>query len=190
MPLIYDTEVLQAHHCCFLLAGTINGRYCCPQLYINHRCFSGPYLNKGRIAELPQSVGPGKCVLVLKEVWPSSLLGGFQRKVWVMACQTENLQTMHLKLSWSGFHKAKLQAGKRGQVCALWVLVFLKHGEFFWLGATFVWVAINTGANSSVMETWASCFGDINNFPRSRTMAVAQHWSVLLCRKNSSLLWP
>ncbi|XP_048156950.1 scm-like with four MBT domains protein 2 isoform X2 [Corvus hawaiiensis] len=48
--------------------GTINGRYCCPQLYINHRCFSGPYLNKGRIAELPQSVGPGKCVLVLKEV--------------------------------------------------------------------------------------------------------------------------
>ncbi|EMP38826.1 Scm-like with four MBT domains protein 2 [Chelonia mydas] len=50
------------------LEGTVNGRYCCPQLFINHRCFSGPYLNKGRIAELPQSVGPGKCVLVLKEV--------------------------------------------------------------------------------------------------------------------------
>ena len=49
-------------------AGTVNGKYCCPQLFINHRCFSGPYLNKGRIAELPQSVGPGKCVLVLKEV--------------------------------------------------------------------------------------------------------------------------
>ncbi|XP_026929172.2 scm-like with four MBT domains protein 2 isoform X2 [Acinonyx jubatus] len=48
--------------------GTVNGKYCCPQLFINHRCFSGPYLNKGRIAELPQSVGPGKCVLVLKEV--------------------------------------------------------------------------------------------------------------------------
>ncbi|KAM6214923.1 scm-like with four MBT domains protein 2 [Rhynchocyon petersi] len=48
--------------------GTINGKYCCPQLFINHRCFSGPYLNKGRIAELPQSVGPGKCVLVLQEV--------------------------------------------------------------------------------------------------------------------------
>uniref|UniRef100_A0A8C9N3Q0 Scm like with four mbt domains 2 n=1 Tax=Serinus canaria TaxID=9135 RepID=A0A8C9N3Q0_SERCA len=78
--------------------GTINGRYCCPQLYINHRCFSGPYLNKGRIAELPQSVGPGKCVLVLKEVWASSLLGGFQRKVWIMACQTQNFQTMQLKL--------------------------------------------------------------------------------------------
>ncbi|XP_065498675.1 scm-like with four MBT domains protein 1 [Caloenas nicobarica] len=46
----------------------INGRYCCPKIYFNHRCFSGPYLNKGRIAELPQSVGPGNCVLVLKEV--------------------------------------------------------------------------------------------------------------------------
>ncbi|XP_055449867.1 scm-like with four MBT domains protein 2 isoform X1 [Psammomys obesus] len=49
-------------------AGTVNGKYCCPQLFVNHRCFSGPFLNKGRIAELPQSVGPGKCVLVLKEV--------------------------------------------------------------------------------------------------------------------------
>ncbi|XP_014955022.2 scm-like with four MBT domains protein 2 isoform X1 [Ovis aries] len=48
--------------------GMVNGKYCCPQLFINHRCFSGPYLNKGRIAELPQSVGPGKCVLVLKEI--------------------------------------------------------------------------------------------------------------------------
>ena len=35
---------------------------------MNHRCFSGPYLNKGRIAELPQFIGPGNCVLVLKEV--------------------------------------------------------------------------------------------------------------------------
>ncbi|XP_032927458.1 scm-like with four MBT domains protein 1 [Catharus ustulatus] len=46
----------------------INVKYCCPKIYFNHRCFSGPYLNKGRIAELPQSVGPGNCVLVLKEV--------------------------------------------------------------------------------------------------------------------------
>ncbi|KAM4748209.1 scm-like with four MBT domains protein 2 [Rhinophrynus dorsalis] len=55
----------QADNC---LTGSTNGKYCCPQLFINHRCFSGPFLNKGRIAELPQSVGPGKCVLVLKEV--------------------------------------------------------------------------------------------------------------------------
>uniref|UniRef100_A0A3Q3VSQ1 SLED domain-containing protein n=1 Tax=Mola mola TaxID=94237 RepID=A0A3Q3VSQ1_MOLML len=45
-----------------------NGKYCCPKIYFNHRCFSGPYLNKGRIAELPQFIGPGNCVLVLKEV--------------------------------------------------------------------------------------------------------------------------
>ncbi|XP_061108826.1 scm-like with four MBT domains protein 2 isoform X2 [Conger conger] len=48
--------------------GSQNGKYCCSQIFVNHRCFSGPYLNKGRIAELPQAVGPGKCTLVLKEV--------------------------------------------------------------------------------------------------------------------------
>ncbi|XP_056132938.1 scm-like with four MBT domains protein 2 isoform X2 [Lampris incognitus] len=48
--------------------GSANGRYCCSKIFVNHRCFSGPYLNKGRIAELPQAVGPGKCTLVLKEV--------------------------------------------------------------------------------------------------------------------------
>uniref|UniRef100_A0A4W3J9F2 Scm like with four mbt domains 2 n=1 Tax=Callorhinchus milii TaxID=7868 RepID=A0A4W3J9F2_CALMI len=52
----------------FVPGTTTNGKYCCSKIYFNHRCFSGPYLNKGRIAELPQSVGPGKCVLVLKEV--------------------------------------------------------------------------------------------------------------------------
>ncbi|RXM92659.1 Scm-like with four MBT domains protein 1 [Acipenser ruthenus] len=49
-------------------SGLGNGKYCCPKIYFNHRCFSGPYLNKGRIAELPQCVGPGSCALVLKEV--------------------------------------------------------------------------------------------------------------------------
>ncbi|XP_019626282.1 PREDICTED: scm-like with four MBT domains protein 1 [Branchiostoma belcheri] len=43
-------------------------KYWCPKIYVNHKCFSGPYLNKGRIAELPRSVGPGSVVLVLKEV--------------------------------------------------------------------------------------------------------------------------
>lgn len=52
----------------FYFSGSANGRYCCSKIFVNHRCFSGPYLNKGRIAELPQDVGPGKCTLVLKEV--------------------------------------------------------------------------------------------------------------------------
>uniref|UniRef100_G3P4S7 Scm like with four mbt domains 1 n=1 Tax=Gasterosteus aculeatus aculeatus TaxID=481459 RepID=G3P4S7_GASAC len=55
-----------AHHS--ETAGQGNRKYCCPKIYFNHRCFSGPYLNKGRIAELPQFIGPGNCVLVLKEV--------------------------------------------------------------------------------------------------------------------------
>lgn len=66
---------------CFLVSHfsvVINGKYCCPKIYFNHRCFSGPYLNKGRIAELPQSVGPGNCVLVLKEV---SWMGAPQKAV-------------------------------------------------------------------------------------------------------------
>uniref|UniRef100_A0A8C6KSJ5 Scm like with four mbt domains 2 n=1 Tax=Nothobranchius furzeri TaxID=105023 RepID=A0A8C6KSJ5_NOTFU len=50
------------------IPGSANGRYCCSKIFVNHRCFSGPYLNKGRIAELPQAVGPGKCSLVLKEL--------------------------------------------------------------------------------------------------------------------------
>ncbi|XP_034366202.1 scm-like with four MBT domains protein 2 isoform X2 [Arvicanthis niloticus] len=49
-------------------AGAVDEKYSCPQLFVNHRCFSGPFLNKGRISELPQTVGPGKCVLVLKEI--------------------------------------------------------------------------------------------------------------------------
>lgn len=49
-------------------SGSANGRYTCSKIFVNHRCFSGPYLNKGRIAELPQAIGPGKCTLVLKEV--------------------------------------------------------------------------------------------------------------------------
>ncbi|KAM9845693.1 scm-like with four MBT domains protein 2 isoform 2-T3 [Aulostomus maculatus] len=48
--------------------GVANGRYCCSKIFVNHRCFSGPYLNKRRITELPQAVGPGKCTLVLKEL--------------------------------------------------------------------------------------------------------------------------
>ncbi|XP_078306591.1 scm-like with four MBT domains protein 2 isoform X2 [Panthera onca] len=71
LPFTVPVEKIPHDLCLFSpldTTGTVNGKYCCPQLFINHRCFSGPYLNKGRIAELPQSVGPGKCVLVLKEV--------------------------------------------------------------------------------------------------------------------------
>ncbi|XP_076578574.1 scm-like with four MBT domains protein 2 isoform X1 [Chaetodon auriga] len=63
-------ETTPVNHCQPVAAdpGSANGRYCCSKIFVNHRCFSGPYLNKGRIAELPQAVGPGKCTLVLKEL--------------------------------------------------------------------------------------------------------------------------
>ncbi|XP_024144286.1 scm-like with four MBT domains protein 2 isoform X1 [Oryzias melastigma] len=63
-------EVTPVNHCqpVAMDTGSANGRYCCSKIFVNHRCFSGPYLNKGRIAELPQAVGPGKCTLVLKEM--------------------------------------------------------------------------------------------------------------------------
>ncbi|XP_077450678.1 scm-like with four MBT domains protein 2 isoform X1 [Stigmatopora argus] len=62
------TEPPPANHCQPAPNDPANGRYCCSKVFVNHRCFSGPYLNKGRIAELPQAVGPGKCTLVLKEL--------------------------------------------------------------------------------------------------------------------------
>uniref|UniRef100_A0A3Q1G8E4 Scm like with four mbt domains 2 n=1 Tax=Acanthochromis polyacanthus TaxID=80966 RepID=A0A3Q1G8E4_9TELE len=63
-------ETTPVNHCqpVAVDSGSANGRYCCSKIFVNHRCFSGPYLNKGRIAELPQAVGPGKCTLVLKEL--------------------------------------------------------------------------------------------------------------------------
>uniref|UniRef100_A0A1A7XG62 Scm-like with four mbt domains 2 n=1 Tax=Iconisemion striatum TaxID=60296 RepID=A0A1A7XG62_9TELE len=63
-------EATPVNHChpVVMDPGSANGRYCCSKIFVNHRCFSGPYLNKGRIAELPQAVGAGKCTLVLKEL--------------------------------------------------------------------------------------------------------------------------
>jgi len=40
----------------------------CPKIYFNYRCFTGPYLSKGRLMLLPQSVGPGPVSLVMREV--------------------------------------------------------------------------------------------------------------------------
>ena len=40
----------------------------CPKIYFNYRCFTGPYLSKGRLMLLPQSVGPGPVMLVMREV--------------------------------------------------------------------------------------------------------------------------
>ncbi|XP_072257937.1 scm-like with four MBT domains protein 2 isoform X3 [Pyxicephalus adspersus] len=87
--------------------GASNGKYCCPRLYINHRCFSGPYLNKGRIAELPQSVGPGKCVLVLKEVLSMVINAAYKpgrvlRELQLVEDTSWNFQEETLKAKYKG----------------------------------------------------------------------------------------
>ncbi|XP_068132148.1 scm-like with four MBT domains protein 2 isoform X3 [Hyperolius riggenbachi] len=87
--------------------GTSNGKYCCPRLFINHRCFSGPYLNKGRIAELPQSVGPGKCVLVLKEVLSMIINAAYKpgrvlRELQLVEDTSWNFQEETLKAKYKG----------------------------------------------------------------------------------------
>ncbi|GLH01333.1 Polycomb protein Sfmbt [Gryllus bimaculatus] len=40
----------------------------CPKIYFNHKCFSGPFLSKGKLAQLPKAVGPGPVTLVMREV--------------------------------------------------------------------------------------------------------------------------
>lgn len=47
---------------------TASGKAWCPEIYVNHRCFSGPFLSKSRLAGLPRRVGPGPVTLVLSEV--------------------------------------------------------------------------------------------------------------------------
>ncbi|XP_046387459.1 scm-like with four MBT domains protein 1 [Ischnura elegans] len=40
----------------------------CPKIYFNHKCFSGPFLSKGKLAQLPKAVGPGPVTLVMRVV--------------------------------------------------------------------------------------------------------------------------
>ncbi|XP_071454478.1 LOW QUALITY PROTEIN: scm-like with four MBT domains protein 1 [Hetaerina americana] len=40
----------------------------CPKIYFNHKCFSGPFLSKGKLAQLPKTVGPGPVTLVMRVV--------------------------------------------------------------------------------------------------------------------------
>ncbi|KAG7244109.1 hypothetical protein INR49_005073 [Caranx melampygus] len=39
--------------------GSANGRYCCSKIFVNHRCFSGPYLNKGASPSCRRPSDPG-----------------------------------------------------------------------------------------------------------------------------------
>ncbi|XP_071502253.1 uncharacterized protein [Diadema antillarum] len=63
------------------------------KVYYNHKCFSGPYLNKGRIAELPKSVGPGMVPLVLREVLHMLINAAYKPPRVLRELQVENEET-------------------------------------------------------------------------------------------------
>lgn len=63
------------------------------KVYYNPKCFSGPYLNKGRIAELPKSVGPGMVPLVLREVLHMLINAAYKPPRVLRELQVENEET-------------------------------------------------------------------------------------------------
>lgn len=40
----------------------------CPKIYFNTKCYSGPFLSKWRLHNLPKSIGPGSVVSVMTTV--------------------------------------------------------------------------------------------------------------------------
>lgn len=61
-----------------------------PKVHINHKCFSGPFLNKGRLAELPRSTGPGMVTLVLREVLASLINSAYKPNRVLRELQVQN----------------------------------------------------------------------------------------------------
>ncbi|KAK3889154.1 hypothetical protein Pcinc_006730 [Petrolisthes cinctipes] len=51
-----------------LIGGGSQKSMWCPRLYVNHWCYTGPYLSKSKVAKQSQSVGPGTVELVLRKV--------------------------------------------------------------------------------------------------------------------------
>lgn len=85
----------------------------CPRIYFNHKCFTGSYISKGKISELPQYVGPGPVVLVMHEVIskifsiayvPNRCLNELASKNFVSAMKRKNIRDTQLVL-----FKAKYQ---------------------------------------------------------------------------------
>ncbi|KAL4226128.1 transcription corepressor [Mactra antiquata] len=82
----------------------------CPKIYFNHRCFSGPYLSKGRISDLPKHVGPGPMDLVLKEGWStisaSDISSTIQQVVMSSSSKTATKESERLSLESSSHEKS------------------------------------------------------------------------------------
>lgn len=75
-----------------------NGSSWCPKIYFNHKCFSGPFLSKGKLSGLPKSVGPGPVTLVLKEVLSMVISVAYKssRVLKEMQCETKQPPQGHV----------------------------------------------------------------------------------------------
>lgn len=72
----------------------------CPEIFFNHKCFSGPFLSKGKLAQLPKSVGPGPVTLVMKEVLSMLISIAYisSRVLRELQCKSKPKPGMHLEV--------------------------------------------------------------------------------------------
>lgn len=76
------------------------GSFWCPKIFFNHKCFSGPFLSKGKLAQLPKSVGPGPVTLVMKEVLSMLISVAYisSRVLRELQCKSKPQPGMHLEV--------------------------------------------------------------------------------------------
>ncbi|XP_075216742.1 scm-like with four MBT domains protein 2 isoform X2 [Lycorma delicatula] len=80
--------------------GESRGSFWCPKIYFNHKCFSGPFLSKGKLAQLPKAVGPGPVTLVMKEVLSMLISVAYisSRVLRELQCKSKPHPGMHLEV--------------------------------------------------------------------------------------------
>ncbi|XP_039275928.1 scm-like with four MBT domains protein 2 [Nilaparvata lugens] len=83
-----------------LAAVESKGSCWCPEIFFNHKCFSGPFLSKGKLAQLPKSVGPGPVTLVMKEVLSMLISIAYisSRVLRELQCKSKPKPGMHLEV--------------------------------------------------------------------------------------------
>ncbi|XP_063242684.1 scm-like with four MBT domains protein 1 isoform X2 [Bacillus rossius redtenbacheri] len=72
----------------------------CPKIFFNHKCFSGPFLSKGKLAQLPKAVGPGPVTLVMREVLSMLISVAYKssRVLKELQCNSKPRPGMHLEV--------------------------------------------------------------------------------------------
>ncbi|XP_076304706.1 scm-like with four MBT domains protein 2 isoform X2 [Tachypleus tridentatus] len=97
----------------------VGGKAWCPKIYFNHRCFTGPYLSKSRLAELPRHIGPGPVPLVMKEAVSMLVNVAYQsrrvlRELQLHGRSDPSMQQHFLKAKHKGrTHRAMVEVARR-----------------------------------------------------------------------------